>query len=114
MNKLFTPPGNAGRWADGMVTCLVGVACFLVYYLIRFDLCSRGNCDSLLYTKFWVDMPELFILYGCAVLIVGIFLIREEAIIRIYRLGIVVTVLTGFLLSAIVVFGIGRELGSAT
>jgi hypothetical protein len=53
-------------------------------------------------------------LYGIAVFIVGVFLIRDEETIRIYRLGIVVTVLLGFVLATVVVFGIGKELGSAT
>jgi len=56
----------------------------------------------------------LFIIYGLAIFLVGIFLIREKEIIRIYRLGIVVTVITGFILSAIIVFGIRGELSSAT
>jgi hypothetical protein len=53
-------------------------------------------------------------MYGIAVFIVGVFLIRDEETIRIYRLGIVVTVLLGFVLATVVVFGIGKELGSAT
>ena len=111
---MLAPPGNVERWADGIIVCLVGLACFLVYYLIGFDLCSKANCGDLVYMKFWAAMPELFVLYGIAVFIVGVFLIRDEETIRIYRLGIVVTVLLGFVLAAVVVFGIGKELGSAT
>jgi hypothetical protein len=114
MNKLLTPPGSAERWADGIVVCFVGVACFLVYYLIEFDLCGKADCSDLVYMKFWANMAELFVLYGIAVLIVGIFLIRDNETIRIYRLGIVVAVIAGFVLSAAVVFGIGKELGGVT
>ena len=59
MNKLLTPPGSPERWADGIVVCFVGVACFLVYYLIEFDLCGKANCGDLVYTKFWANMAEL-------------------------------------------------------
>ena len=51
MNKLLTPPGSPERWADGIVVCFVGVACFLVYYLIEFDLCGKANCGDLVYMK---------------------------------------------------------------
>ena len=114
MNKLLKPPGNAARFADGFIVCVTGIACFFAYYLIKFDLCIKYNCDELVYTKLWASLPELFILYGLAILLVGIFLIREKEIIRIYRLGIVITVLTGFMLSAIVVFGMGAEIGKTT
>jgi len=114
MNKLLAPPGSTGWWADGLVICLIGAGCFFVYYLIKFDLCAQAICRDLVFTKFWANSPELFIIYGLAIFLVGIFLIREKEIIRIYRLGIVVTVITGFILSAIIVFGIRGELSSAT
>jgi len=114
VNKLLSSPSAAGRWADGVIVCLVGVACLFVFYLIKFDLCGNDKCGDLVYTKFWANSAELFILYGLAIFLVGIFLIREKVIIRLYRLGIVVVVITGFILSGIIVFGIGSELGSAT
>jgi len=108
------PPGPIARWSDGLMVSASGLACILSYYLIKFDICGRSNCSDLKITKFWATLPELFIVYGLSVLLVGVYLILDKEIVRLYRLGIVVSALAGVVLSGMVVFGMGAEIGSAT
>ncbi|MCK4744414.1 MAG: hypothetical protein KAT25_11385 [Sulfuriflexus sp.] len=113
MNYFLTPPCKYTRWFEGIFVCIAGLACFLSYYLIRFDLCTSADCNTLQITRFWASFSELYLVYGVAVLIVGIVLIIDTQMNRLYRLGLETSVLIGVVLSGMVVFAISNEIGNA-
>jgi len=110
MNYFLTSPCKFTRWLEGIIVIFSGLACFLSYYLIRFNLCANADCNDLQITKFWVDLSALYLIYGVAALLLGYFLIVDTQLNRLYRLGLQVSVLTGVVLSGMMVFAISNEL----
>lgn len=113
-NKLTLPPGPTMRRIEGVVVCICGICCFLVYALIRFDLCATGDCRKLVFTKFYASLPELYLAYGAACILTGVFLYSNQDVSRTFRLGIEAAVLIGFLLSGMIVFGMLTEIRNVT
>ena len=105
------PPGPISRWFDGVLIIICGLGCFLAFYMIEFHLCAKADCSELKITKIWVSFSELYILYGVGAITTGIYLIREKALIRLYRLAIALSVAMGVLLSTSAVIGVRIELG---
>lgn len=110
-NKLLLPPGPIARRLEGVIVCFSGVTCFLVYKLIKFDLCNSRDCSQLVVTDFFARLPELYLLYGVASILTGIFLYMDKEISRLFRFGIEMSVLTGTMLSGMIAFGMLGELG---
>ena len=102
------------RSIEGLVVIFCGPSCFLVYGLIRFDLCADGNCSRLAVTKFHASLPELYLVYGIASILTGIFLFSNKQLSRAFRLGIETTIIVGFVLSGMIIFGMLIEIRNVT
>ena len=113
-NKLTRPPGPIMRRIEGVVVCISGLGCFLVYALIEFDLCATRDCGKLVVTKFHASLPEMYLVYGLACLSTGVFLYSDKHLNKISRLGIEGAVLIGFVLSGMVLFGMLIEMKNVT
>jgi len=112
MRYFQTSPCSFIRWLEGIIVVFSGLACFLSFYLIRFDLCENADCGRLQITKFWVDLSELYLVYGFSVLVVGVMLISNKQLNRCYRFGLELSVLTGVVLSCMLVFAISNEIAN--
>ena len=113
-SKLSLPPGPVMRRLEGLVVVICGLGCFLVYVLIRFDLCADGNCARLAVTKFHASLPELYLVYGIASILTGIYLFSNEQVSRAFRLGIETAIIVGFVLSGMIIFGMLIEIRNVT
>lgn len=113
-NKLTLPPGPIMRKMEGVVVCICGLGCFLVYALIKFDLCATHDCRKLEITKFYASLPEIYLAYGIACIATGVFLYSNREINRMFRLGIESAVLIGFVLSGMIIFGMLIEMRNVT
>ncbi len=112
--KLSLPPGPIMRRLEGLVVCICGLGCFLVYALIKLDLCVKSDCKKLVITKFYASLPEIYLAYGIACILTGVFLYSNKEVNRAFRLGIEMAVITGFVLSGMVVFGMLIEIRNVT
>jgi hypothetical protein len=102
------------RRIEGVIVCTCGLGSFLVYALIRFDLCATRDCKKLVITKFYASLPELYLAYGAACILTGLFLYSNKDVNRTYRLGIETAVLIGFVLSTMIAFGMLTEIKDVT
>lgn len=85
-----------------------------MYALIKFDLCAARDCKKLVITEFFASLPELYLVYGAACILTGVFLYSNKDVNRTYRLGIETAVIIGFVLSAMIAFGILTEMRNVT
>ena len=84
-SKLSLPPGPIVRRFEGVVVCISGLLCFGVYVLINFDICKKTNCNKLAITKFYASVSEVYIVYGIAIILTGVYLYSNKELNRMYR-----------------------------
>ena len=113
-SSLFRPPGTFMRRVEGGVVCIAALSCFLAYYLVNFDLCQRHECASLEVTLIYYELAEIYIAFGFAMAIAGVFLFRDVKLIQLQRLGIELTALIGAWFAIMSVFAILRESNTVT
>jgi len=113
-NRLLQPPSIFIRRLEGSLVCATALAILGVYSLIKLDLCERHDCSKLEITKIYIDLAELYIILGLALAVTGIYLFRDMYLIRMYRMGILLTALTGAFFSLLIVIGILIELNNVT
>ena len=102
------------RKTEGAMVCICGLGCFLVYTLIEFDLCATNDCKKLEVTRLYASLPEMYLAYGIACIVTGVFLYSNKEVSRTFRLGIELAILIGFLLSGMIVFGMLIEMRNVT
>ena len=102
------------RRLEGVMVCICGMGCFLVYALIKFDLCATRDCEQLVVTKFYASLPEMYLAYGAACILTGVFLYSNKDVNRTFRLGIEAAILIGFVLSGMIAFGMLTEMRNVT
>jgi hypothetical protein len=111
---LFKPQGSISRWIDSIMLILSGLSCFLIYYFIEYDVCTKGECSKLFITEFWVETTFIYLVLGVSLLIVGVFIAKEKDLIRIYSLGILVACLGAASFHSLIFFAILREFKTVT
>ncbi|MEO1035906.1 MAG: hypothetical protein AAFX44_10135 [Pseudomonadota bacterium] len=113
-SRLFAPQGPIARLIDVSVLILAGLASFLSYYLIDFNVCAKYDCARVTVTRYFVDQSWLYLVLGVAIVGVGVFMARHRNTPRIYAAAIVVAVGGGFFLAGMVVFAILKEASSVS
>ena len=111
----FTKPqGAVARWCDAVAVSVAGFCGFLSYYLIEFKICRDYRCEDFVVTSFYASISWLYLVYGLALLGVGVFLVVARDLPRAFALAITVSSLSGFFLSGMIVFAMLREAGQVS
>ncbi len=90
------------------------IIAFGSYCLITFDLCVNDNCTNLKFTRIFVTLSSLYVLFGVACLVVAHFLFKNKLLPSIYSNCIVVIAVFNTYFIGLAPFIISNELSSIT
>jgi hypothetical protein len=110
--KTEQPKSRIGRWVNFVMLEVVALGSFLIFYLIRFDICSGFNCRKLEITGMWYLFSPGFILLGAAVMMVARFILDEINLPSRYSDYITFSIVVAALLLLFIPIGISIEVGS--
>ena len=109
-----SPQGTVARWCDVIVVSLAGFSSSWSYYLIEFSICRDYQCEDFVVTSFHASVSWWYLVFGIALVGVGVFLAVARELPRVFALAITVASISGFVLSGMVVFAMLKEAGSLT
>ena len=112
--NLWPTSGVIARRVEGVLVGVLSLTSFGAYFQIRLGVCGQHDCSRLEVTRLFVNLTEIYIVLGVALLITGVFLFRNEDTIEIFRLGISLTALVGTFFALAIAFGILIETARLT
>lgn len=106
---LAKPQGEIARWMDVIAVSAAGLCSIFSYFLIEFEICQAYACKNLVVTSFYASASWWYLVFGIALLGIGLFIHRARDLQRAFAMAITVSSLSGFVLSGMVVFAILKE-----
>ncbi|MBV2090510.1 MAG: hypothetical protein KUF72_06440 [Candidatus Thiodiazotropha sp. (ex Ctena orbiculata)] len=113
-STFFKPQGNVSRYLSSAFIFMVGAVSIYMFFAVQYFLCADNQCDDLVITKPWVNMPGLFIVYGLCSFIVSIFVFSEKELKTVFAWSFDLLVGSGFYLFGKSFFAIAIEIGKNT